>query len=369
MFGTVIKGALVEPPSVEPLSASPRRASTKCLLIDSVATLATAAARAHDAGRIVLVTTNSLKWALTGLNAIALLRAQGFDGVLHITSSQRECRLVSRQTAVPVRHCAWTAHHFLRNRLWTLAELARLRYQVLMVDSDVCFTDNPFTWLQRQNRALILHASDFNSFNLGTVYADGRTASPDLGLLSSAATRVEEIHRAFVAIRESGVYVAGNVAWDQAVFADAFEEWVTGRPCILRTCREPGAIKQCFWRCCEEGILDGATNESSADHALSARTKADSAALDRSRGILAIEFAKCSSPAGIYHHATCASRIPTAKPYSYWPRWSIQWLGGNCWHSSLTMLAERWGVKELWGDVNVRNDAAPEPDDSAELVD
>ena len=173
-----------------PSNTAPSRPS--CQLIKDRPSLAAAAARAQDNDQLVLLTTRSLKWALTALNAVASLRAHGFDGVLHIVSTQRECQRVLEQDAVPVRQCAWTSEDFLKNRLWVLAQLASMRrYQILMADTDVCFFANPFPWLEQRNRTLILEdrRSNFGQFNLGTVYADGRSGARDLGLLDMAVAR------------------------------------------------------------------------------------------------------------------------------------------------------------------------------------
>lgn len=356
------------------------------MAIHDRASLAAVARIASDAGRLALITTRHLIWALTGLNAMLSLRSYGFNGVLLVTNSETECERVVGQTVVRVRVCAWSSHRYaresrsasefgratqamaLRDRVWMLAELTRLRYQVLMVDSDVCFYDNPFPKLEQQNRTLILHGGVVG-FNLGVLYADGWTGGRDLGLLHVAAARMEELwweRRVWNRLRRGPL--SSQVDWDQGVVNDVLQEWVSGVPCIVRTCARPFAAGSCFWRCCADPSMEGARNESAAWAVGQRRKRRDQAAIAASQTILATSFGGCDDRFGVVHLNTCGRRwrayapIATGGPqaatrsqaerhrvktrrgyFDARPAQSkLEWLSLNCWHQPLTPLAAEW---------------------------
>ena len=262
-----------------------------------------------------------------------------------------------QQSEVPVRKAAFFEGEAMYTRLRILSQLASLqRYQVLMVDTDVCFFSNPFPWLERQRRTLILEGGRVYDFNLGTVYADSRRKVADLELLHSVASRYDELKAAFLAWRSGRRYIDSGVAWDQGVFADALMDWVLPQPHMSLTCSYSGAASACFWRCCEPGALgvaaDLLANRTAVYRALHTARERAARRLVRSRTILATNFS-CSRQTGIAHRNVCplpdysmgqgrrrANPLPT----------HLDWLRVYCWHAPLTALAARWQVRHLWDD-------------------
>lgn len=296
---------------------------------EEAAGLVRAATAAADDGRVVLLVTRGAEWVVTALVSAANLNEHGFHGTLLVAGSQKECDFATRQAAVPVRACAWqpwaNSNEMFRARLRYIDTLAHAGFAVLMADTDMCFSDNPYTWLDEQGQRVLFSGTSFGDYNLGVNFADGRGApdAPELGVWSEVNARMEAFERELYASpqqKDDPGWVDPQVLWDQALVNDVWQTWVTGRPVYSRSCNL-AHLKEgtCFSRCCDPQALRAGDGEP--------ELKAEDDKLrDNYPGIRGSTLGLCSGAGGVTHRNTCGTNHMDPGLYNH-----TEWLRHVCW--------------------------------------
>ncbi|KAK3240451.1 hypothetical protein CYMTET_49712 [Cymbomonas tetramitiformis] len=257
--------------------------------IDTTPELIKAVESAGLDGSITLVAVDgrsSAKHLVTALNTISNLRRYRVDNVVLLTASEQDCKFIYGQHVIPVRVCTWsnqlsnktdwwlkddrsrqaTRIWFLRLMFLDLIMQAKEQVTVLMVDTDICFTENPFPYLKSLNHDVIFngmpevvlcyHVSLNAGINLGAIYASKSASSK-----SDAFGVLTEITRRMAALRISGINstrvsgsVNGQLLWDQNIVNDVLHSWVSGKKMYFRSCWLGFGAKKdnttCFSECC-----------------------------------------------------------------------------------------------------------------------
>mmetsp|Transcript_21978 Transcript_21978/g.48246 ORF Transcript_21978/g.48246 Transcript_21978/m.48246 type:complete len:378 (-) Transcript_21978:114-1247(-) len=272
--------------------------------VDDPEALKTAVNVAGLDGNVVLVAVGGApQHLLTALNLIHNLRHRGrSDNVLLLTSSERDCRFIAAQHIVPVRVCTWSdklskpsdwwaqldnskgATRLWHLRLHFFAQVLELVPSVglLMTDTDVCFSDNPFPYLEGLNMTVVLNGTP-DAINIGLMYARKAPDIPDDGTLRLFS----EIDRRLAAFRLAGQNTDrvtgarnGQVMWDQAVVNDVYHQLITGNKTYFRSCwlgfGAKGDNSECFSECCDTphpfGLRPGSQQEEDSMAHFIART-------------------------------------------------------------------------------------------------
>jgi hypothetical protein len=304
--------------------------------------LLASAAKVSDFGRLVLFTTTGLNWTITAMVPSAGLVSFGFTGAFVVVSSADECAFILETHFAGIGHCAFQrwddVNVMFRSRLWMLDELSRAGYAVVMADTDMCITTNPWTLLDAIPYTVIT-SGWLTNFTLGVVYANGRKHGINdslvrdregLSMLSSVHARMTEFTQELLTTRAD---ILSSVAWDQNVFNDVMEEYVSGRPMYTRSCNFSGHMFEqldkaaqgvCFNKCCETILTD---------KEFLVRAAEDNALLLAHPHVAGSTIGHCDNGFGFMHKNVCPRELPV--PVRHW-----DWQKANCWPNEFVAFDE-----------------------------